>query len=43
MFRGVELIFVTRQETIVLPRAEPIVTKGVPMAVRVRYNELKLN
>jgi hypothetical protein len=43
MSRGVEPILVIRQEIIVLPRAKPIVVEGVPMAVRVRYNEPKLN
>jgi hypothetical protein len=41
MFKGVESIFVTRQETIFLPRAKPMVVDGIPMAVRVRYSEPK--
>jgi hypothetical protein len=32
-----------KQETIVLPKAEPTVTEGVPMAVRMKYNEPKVN
>jgi len=43
MSRGVELIFVTRQEIVILPKAEPTLAKGVPMAVRVMYSELRLN
>jgi hypothetical protein len=39
----VESILITKQETIVLPRIEPIMTQGVPMDVKVRYNELRLN
>jgi hypothetical protein len=39
MSRGVELIFVTKQEIVDLPKAEPIVAKGVLMAERVRYSE----
>jgi hypothetical protein len=39
----VESILITKQETIVLPRIEPIVAQGVPMDVRVRYNEPRLN
>jgi hypothetical protein len=43
MFRGVELILVTRQETIVLLKAEPTIAKNVPLVVRVRYSEPKFN
>jgi len=39
MSRIIELAFVTKQETIVLPRAEPIVAKGVHVAVRIKYSE----
>jgi hypothetical protein len=39
MSRGVELVLVTRQETIVLPKAEPIVIEGVLVVVRMRHNE----
>jgi hypothetical protein len=39
MSKGVEFAFVTRQEIVVLPREEPIIAKGVIMAVKVRYNE----
>ncbi len=35
IFRGVEPIFITRQQNVILPRTKPIITKGVPMAVRV--------
>ncbi len=41
MFKGVDLILVTKQETIVLLRVEP--TKSVHLVVKVRYNEPKLN
>jgi hypothetical protein len=43
MFKGVELIFVIRQENIVLPIVEPTITKGVPMAIRIKYSEPRLN
>jgi hypothetical protein len=43
MSKGVELVFVTSQEIIVLPKAKPIVTEGVPMVVRVKYSEPTLN
>jgi hypothetical protein len=43
MSRGVEPILVIRQEIVVLPKAEPIITKGVLVAIRVRYSESKLN
>ncbi len=39
MSRGVEPVFVTRQETIVLPKKEPILIEGNLVVVRVRYNE----
>jgi hypothetical protein len=31
IFKGVELILVTRQEIIVLPKAEPTIAKGDPI------------
>jgi hypothetical protein len=43
MSRGVELVFVTRQEIIILPKVEPLVAKGAHVVVRVRYNEPRLN
>jgi hypothetical protein len=43
MSKGVESVLVTRQETIVLPRAKPIVAEGVHVAVKVRYSKLKLS
>jgi hypothetical protein len=43
MSRGVEPIFVTRQETIALPKAEPTMAECVLMAVRMKYNEPKFN
>ncbi len=43
MFRGVELVFVIKQETVVLPRAKPIVAKGVHVVVKIKYNECKFN
>jgi hypothetical protein len=42
MFKGVELVLVTRQKIIVLPKAEPTVA-SVHVAVRARYSEPKLN
>jgi hypothetical protein len=41
--KGVELVLVTKQEIVILPRAEPILLEGVPMFVRVRYSEPKVN
>jgi hypothetical protein len=39
MSRGVELVFLTKQEIVVLQRVEPTVAKGVPVTKKVRYNE----
>ncbi len=36
MSRGVELVLVTRQEIVILPKVEPIVAQGVFVVVRVR-------
>jgi hypothetical protein len=41
--RGVELIFVIRQENIVLPKAEPTIAKGVPVAIKIKYSEPRFN
>ncbi len=41
--RRVELIFIIRQGTIVLPRVELTEIKGVHVAIRVRYSETRLN
>ncbi len=43
MSKGIELILVTRQETVVLPRAKPIVAQGVLMVFRIRYSEPIIN
>jgi hypothetical protein len=43
MSRGVESLLITRQETIVLSKVEPTVIEGVPVAIKVRYNEPKFN
>jgi hypothetical protein len=43
MSKGVEPIFVIRQETIVLPRVEPIVVEGVHVVIKARYSEPKFN
>jgi hypothetical protein len=40
MSRGVELVLVIKQETIILPKVKPI-AKGVPMVIKMRYNEPK--
>jgi hypothetical protein len=42
MSKGVELVLITRQEIIVLPRTELTVTQGVPMAIKVKYSEPRL-
>jgi hypothetical protein len=43
MSQGVEPILVIKQETIILPRIESIVVQGVPVVVKVRYSEPRLN
>jgi hypothetical protein len=43
MFKGVELVFVTRQETVVVLIAKPIVVEGVHVVIKVRYSEPKFN
>jgi hypothetical protein len=43
MSKRVELVLITRQETIILPKAEPIVAKHVLMAIKMRCNEPKFN
>jgi hypothetical protein len=43
MSKGIEPILVTRQEIVILPRAEPTIAKSALVAIRVRYNEPKLN
>jgi hypothetical protein len=39
MSRKVESVLVTKQEIVLLLRVEPTIAIGVPMVVRVRYNE----
>jgi hypothetical protein len=41
--RGVEPVLITRQETVVLLRVEPIVAEGVHMVIKMRYSEPKVN
>jgi hypothetical protein len=43
MFKKVESILVTKQETIVLLIIEPAIVEGVHLVVKVRYNEPKFN
>ncbi len=43
MFRGIELVLVTTQEIVIIPKIEPIVAEGVPMVVGVKYSEPKFN
>jgi hypothetical protein len=43
MSKGVELVLVIRQETIILPKVEPIVAQGVHVVIKANYNEPKLN
>ncbi len=43
MSTRVESILVNRQEIVILPRAKPTMAQGVPMAIRIRYNEPKFN
>jgi hypothetical protein len=39
MSRGFESILVTKQETVILLKAKPIIVEGLPMAIRVKYSE----
>jgi hypothetical protein len=41
--RGIELVLVTIQETIVLPKAKLIVVEHVHVVIKVRYNEPRFN
>jgi hypothetical protein len=43
MSRRVEPILVIKQETIVLPKAKPIVVEGVPVVVKMKYSEHRFN
>ncbi len=43
MSKKVEPILVTKQEIVVLPKAEPIVAEHVHVAIKVKYNEPKFN
>jgi hypothetical protein len=42
MSKRVEPILVTKQETIVLPRTKPTIIEGIPIAIRMRYSEMRL-
>jgi hypothetical protein len=41
--REFELVLITRQEIVILPKVEPIIAKGVPMVIKIKYSEPKLN
>ncbi len=43
MSRRVELVFIIKQEIIVLLKVEPTIVKGVHVVVKGRYNEPKFN
>ncbi len=43
MSKRVEPVLVIKQETIVLPKAKPIVVEGVPVAVKMKYSEHRFN
>jgi hypothetical protein len=43
MSKEFESIFITRQETVVLPKIKPIVVEGVYVAIKVKYSEPKFN
>jgi hypothetical protein len=43
MSKAVEQVLVTRQKTILLPKAKPTIAKGVHVVVKVKYSELKIN
>jgi hypothetical protein len=43
MSKGVELVFVIRQKTVILPKSKPTIEKGVHMAIKMKYSEPKIN
>jgi len=43
MSKGVDLVLVTKQEIVVLPKAQSIVAEHVSMAIKVRYSEPRFN
>jgi hypothetical protein len=43
MSKRVEPVVVTKQETIALPKAKPIIVEGVPMVIKVKCTEPKVN
>jgi len=43
MFKGVELVFITKQEIVVLLRTKPIIAQGIPLVIKVRYSEPRIN
>jgi hypothetical protein len=43
MSRGIESILVVKQEIVGLPKAEPTLAEGVPMAIKIKYSEPRLN
>jgi hypothetical protein len=42
MSKGVEPVLVIRQEIVILPQKKPTITKGVIVAIRVKYMNLNL-
>jgi len=43
IYREVQLVLIIRQETVILPKVEPRIAKGVPMVIKIKYSEPKLN
>jgi hypothetical protein len=43
MSKRVELVFLTRQKTVVLPKVKPTMAQSVHVAIIVKYNEPRLN
>jgi len=43
MFKGVKLVFITKQKIVTLSRIEPIVVEGVHVVIKVKCNEPKFN
>ncbi len=43
MSRGIERVLIIKQEIVILPKVEPIIAKGVPMVIKIKYSEPKLN
>ncbi len=43
MSRGIERVLITKQEIVILPKIEPIITQGVHVVIIIRYSEPRCN